>query len=108
MPPGWSPPPPGSVPPRRKRDAFADFRGRTWWELVLILLPAGLLPIGGFLGGACGVAGLAVNVWIAKKSLSAGSKVFAMIGVVLVSYLIFFMFATLWYVFVNRPTGSPV
>ena len=95
-------PPEAPRPASPKKSAFADFRGRTWWELVLILLPVGLLPIGGLLGGACAGAGLAVNLWIAKKSLPAAAKVAAMIGVVLTSYLIFFILATILYVAVHR------
>jgi len=99
MPPGppVAPPP---APPRRS--FFDDFRGRTWWELVLILLPVGLLPIGGLLGGACAGAGLAVNLWLAKKSFPGATKVFAMIGVVLASYLIFFILVTILYVAMHR------
>src|SRR5260370_36520225 len=55
-PPGWSPTPPTPpippppAPPRR-RDAFADFRGRRGWGLVL-LFPA--IPLG-TIGGLCRV-----------------------------------------------------
>jgi hypothetical protein len=97
------PSPPVAPPPASpKRSFFDDFRGRTWWELVLILLPVGLLPIGGLLGGACGGAGLVVNLWLAKKSFPLATKVFAMIGVVLASYLIFFALVTILYVAMHR------
>ena len=99
MPPGLPVAPPPASP---KTSFFDDFRGRTWWELVLILLPVGLLPIGGLLGGACGGAGLAVNLWLAKKSFPVATKVFAMIGVVLASYLIFFILVTILYVAMHR------
>ncbi|GAC1473060.1 MAG: hypothetical protein PVS3B2_08210 [Candidatus Dormibacteraceae bacterium] len=95
------PAPPGQPTPPVKRDALARFRGRQWWELLLIFLPITLV-IGGALGGATGFAALAVNLWIAKKSLSAATKVFAMIGVVLASYLIFFILATVLYVAIHR------
>src|SRR5258708_5372612 len=72
-PPGWSPTPPTPpippppAPPRR-RDAFADFRGRRWWELVLIFLPITLIPIGGLLGGATRRAAPALDPCNAQKS----------------------------------------
>jgi hypothetical protein len=99
MPPG---PPVAPPPASPKRSFFDDFRGRTWWELVLILLPVGLLPIGGLLGGACAGAGLAVNLWLAKKGIPVVTKVFAMIGVVLASYLTFFILVTILYVATHR------
>ena len=103
-PPGWSPTPlPPSPPPRR--DAFADFRGRKWWELVLIFLPITLIPIGGLLGGATGGAALALNLWIAKRSLETPIKVLVMVGVVVAAYVIFFTLATLLYVLVH-PSGG--
>jgi hypothetical protein len=102
-PPGWSPTPPPAPPPRR--DAFADFRGRKWWELVLIFLPITLIPIGGVLGGATGGAALALNLWIAKRSLETPIKVLVMIGVVVAAYVIFFTLATLLYVLVH-PSGG--
>jgi hypothetical protein len=101
-PPGWSPTPPPAPPPRR--DAFADFRGRKWWELVLIFLPITLIPIGGLLGGATGGAALALNLWIAKRSLETPIKVLVMVGVVVAAYVIFFTLATLLYVLVH-PSG---
>ncbi|HXB04831.1 MAG TPA: hypothetical protein VNY77_08195 [Candidatus Angelobacter sp.] len=102
-PPGWSPTPPPAPPPRR--DAFADFRGRKWWELVLIFLPITLIPIGGLLGGATGGAALALNLWIAKRSLETPIKVLVMVGVVVAAYVIFFTLATLLYVLVH-PSGG--
>jgi hypothetical protein len=107
-PPGWSqppspPPPPASAP--RKRETFADFRGRQWWELVLIFLPITLIPIGGLLGGATGGAALAFNLWIAKKSLETPIKVVVMVGVVVAAYVIFFTLATILYVLVHPSSG---
>jgi hypothetical protein len=106
-PPGWSPTPPTPPPPAppRRRDAFGDFRGRQWWELVLIFLPITLIPIGGLLGGATGGAALALNLWIAKRSFETPIKVVVMIGVVVAAYVIFFTLATLLYVLVH-PSGG--
>jgi hypothetical protein len=47
-------------------------------------------------------AGLAVNLWIARKSLPAASKVAAMIAVVLASYVLFFVLVTMLYVATHR------
>ena len=99
IPPG---PPVAPPPASPKRSFFDDFRGRTWWELVLILLPIGLLPIGGLLGGACGGAGLATNLWIAKKSLPLATTVVAMIGVVLASFVVFIILEVILYVAMHR------
>jgi len=67
-------------------------------------LPITLVPIGGLLGGATGVAALALNLWIAKKSFETAIKVLVMIGVVVAAYVVFFTIATLLYVLVH-PSG---
>jgi hypothetical protein len=103
-PPGWSPPPPTPPAPPRRRDAFADLRGRQWWELVLIFLPITLIPIGGLLGGATGGAALAMNLWIAKRTLATPNKVVLMIGVVVGAYVVFFSLADLLYILVHPST----
>jgi hypothetical protein len=68
-------------------------------------LPITLIPIGGLLGGATGGAALALNLWIAKRSLETPIKVLVMIGVVVAAYVIFFILATLLYALVH-PSGG--
>ncbi|MGW0798298.1 hypothetical protein [Streptomyces sp. NPDC002692] len=78
-----------------KPDQWAKFRGLAWWQLVLSITPALLLPIGGAIGGAIGAAGVFVNLSLARKPFGAPIKVLAMLGVVLASCLGYFLVAGL-------------
>jgi hypothetical protein len=68
-------------------------------------LPITLIPIGGLLGGATGAAALALNLWIAKRSLETPIKALVMIGVVVAAYVVFFTIATLLCVVVHPSSG---
>lgn len=83
-------------PPPRK-SFFDQFRGLAWWELVLVFLPLGLVIIGGLIGGVIGAIGLLSNLAIARRPMSSGVKATAMIGVVIMAYLVLFIIAGLLY-----------
>ncbi|MFD6968554.1 hypothetical protein [Streptomyces sp. NPDC059979] len=65
------------APPTKKK----LFEGLAPWQVVLSVLPLGLLFIGGAIGGALGAAGMVANVKIAKTQLPTAGKVAAMLGV---------------------------
>lgn len=72
-------------------DKWAQFRGLSWWQLVLTLLPIVLLPIGGAVGGLVGAAGVLSNLSVARRQLAVPLKVLAMLGVVVAAYLVYFV-----------------
>lgn len=80
-----------------KKDRWARFRGLRWWQLVLALLPLGLLPIGGALGGAIGVVAMLANIGLARRPFNAGLKVATMLGVVVLAYVADFVIAGVIY-----------
>ncbi len=61
------------------------FRGLRWWQLVLALLPLGLLPIGGAAGGAIGVVAMLANIGLARRPFNTGLKVATMLGAVVLA-----------------------
>ena len=83
--------------PVAKRDRFAQFRGLRWWQLVLSLLPIGVVAIGGLIGGAIGAIGLIVNLWLARRPIGTALKVVAMAGVVVGSYVFYLIIAGVIY-----------
>ncbi|MDA5281068.1 hypothetical protein [Streptomyces sp. Isolate_45] len=74
-----------------KPDPWAKFRGLAWWQLVLSIVPILLLPVGGAIGGAIGAVGLFANLSLARKPFGTPVKLLAMLGVVLASYLGYFI-----------------
>ncbi|WP_406840002.1 hypothetical protein ACICHK_34680 [Streptomyces sp. AHU1] len=80
-----------------KPDPWAKFRGLAWWQLVLSIVPILLMPIGGAIGGLIGAAGLFANLSLARKPFGTPVKLLAMLGVVLASYLGYFLVAGLAY-----------
>src|ERR1041384_3371524 len=64
-----------------KRDRWAAFRGLSWWQLVLSLLPLVLIGLGGLVGGAVGGAGAWLNLKVARRSLHPAVKALVMIVV---------------------------
>src|SRR5262249_14394910 len=80
-----------------KRDRFAQFRGLRWWQLVLTLLPIGLVGIGGLVGGLIGGIGLVINLWLARRPIGTGLKVVAMVSVVIASFVVYLIFAGVIY-----------
>jgi len=87
-------PPP--QPPARQ-GFFDRFRGLSWWELVLIFLPLGLVVLGGLIGGVFGAIALLSNLAIARRPMSSGVKAVVMIAIVCVAYLIVLVVAGLLY-----------
>lgn len=76
-----------------RKDRWAMFRGLAWWQLVLSLLPVGLIPLGGLIGGLFGGAAVAINVWLARRQLGAALQVMAMLGVSIAAYVLWFVVA---------------
>jgi len=76
-----------------RRDRWAQFRGLTWRQLVLSLLPLGLIGVGGLLGGLFGGVGLVINLALARRPLGVVPKVAAMLGVAVAAYVIYFVVA---------------
>lgn len=85
------------VPAAPRKDRWAAFRGLTWWQLVLTILPALLLFVGGLVGGLIGAIGLVANLQLARRQFSAGLKVAAMIAVVIACYLLYTVVAAVLY-----------
>ena len=88
---------PGTGQAPATKDRWARFRGLRWWQLVLALLPLGLLPIGGALGGAIGVVAMLANIGLARRPFNTGLKVATMLGVVVVAYAADFVIAGVIY-----------
>lgn len=91
------PPAGGDQQPVVKRDRFAQFRGLQWWQLLLSLLPIGVVAIGGLVGGLIGAIGLIVNLWLARRQIGTALKLVAMVGVVIASYVIYVIIAGVIY-----------
>ncbi len=60
---------------------------------MLVFLPVGLVVIGGLIGGVIGAIGLLSNLAIARRPMSSGVKAAAMIGIVIVAYVVLFIIA---------------
>lgn len=85
------------APPPARRGFFDQFRGLQWWEIVLVVLPLGLVVLGGLIGAVIGILGLIGNLAIARRVPSVGLRATAMIGVVIACYVIIFIVAALLY-----------
>jgi hypothetical protein len=83
--------------PVAKRDRFVQFRGLRWWQLVLSLLPIGLIGFGGLLGGVIGAIGLIINLGLARRQIGTRLKVVAMMGIVVASYVVYLIIAGVIY-----------
>lgn len=86
------PPQVGPLAPLTKKKLFD---GLSPWQLVLSLLPLGLLLIGGAIGGGVGALGMVANVKIAKTQLPTPAKAAAMLGVDLAAVVVFLVVAGL-------------
>lgn len=73
---------------REKGDRWAAFRGLSWWQVVLSLLPLVLIGLGGLVGGAVGGAGAWLNLKVARGSLHPAVKALIMVVVVVVTYVV--------------------
>lgn len=85
------------APPPARRGFFDQFRGLQWWEIVLVVIPLGLVILGGLIGAVLGILGLIANLQIARRVASPGLRALAMIGVVIACYVIIFIVAALLY-----------
>src|SRR5262245_22637913 len=81
----------GADPTPKKRTIFAEFKGMTWWQVVLAVIPLGLIGVGGAIGGLIGALALLANIKIAKAGMNAAVKGLVMIGVDVLA-------AGVWYV----------
>ncbi|MDX3075630.1 hypothetical protein ACIP98_35235 [Streptomyces sp. NPDC088354] len=90
----------GARPDLGKTDHWSRFRGLTWWQWVLSVLPFGLF-VGGALGAGIGLLGIAANTSIARKQFPAPLKALAMTGVVLAAYLVWLAIAVILNTTVN-------
>ena len=96
---------PSQAPQPAKRGFFDQFRGLQWWEIVLAVLPLGLVVIGGLVGAVIGILGLIANLAIARRVQSVGVRAGVMVGVVIVCYAVVIIIATLIYV-ATHPTTT--
>lgn len=71
-----------------KADRWAAFRGLSWWQLVLTLLPLALIALGGLIGGAVGGGAAWVNLKIARSAMPAAVQALVMIVVAGAAYLV--------------------
>lgn len=71
-----------------KGDRWAVFRGLSWWQLVLSLLPLVLIPLGGLVGGAIGAGAAWVNLKVARSAMNVAVKALVMILVVGAAYVV--------------------
>jgi hypothetical protein len=72
------------------------FRGLTWWQLLLVLLPFGLL-LSGIIGGVFGAVAILSNLAIARRPFSSPVKAAMMIAIVVLAYLIVYVIAVIIY-----------
>lgn len=63
------------------------------WELILAVLPIGLVGIGGAAGGAAGAIGVVVNLSVARRPWPAVLRVVASLGVVAVAAIAWYLVA---------------
>jgi len=63
------------------------------WELILAVLPIGLLGIGGALGGAAGAIGVVVNLSVARRPWPAVLRVVASLGVLAAAAVAWYLVA---------------
>jgi hypothetical protein len=76
-----------------KGDRWAAFRGLSWWQLVLSLVPLALIGLGGLIGGAVGGAGTWVNLKVARSALHPAVKALVMIMVIGAAYVVWLIVA---------------
>jgi len=89
---------PADPPPARKRQGIlGDLRDYRWWQLLLAFMPLGNLVIGGLLGAAIGLFGAYANLALARRKMSIGVQLAAMIGIVIGCYVVTVVIAALVY-----------
>ena len=84
--------------PQPPRQSILDrFRGLTWWQLLLVLLPFGLVLLGGLIGGVFGAIAILTNLAIARRPYSPWRKAAMMTGILVLSYAIVYVIVVLIY-----------
>ena len=61
-----------------------------WYDYVLIILPIGLVGIGGIIGGVCGAMGAYFNTQVARLPLPAPLRILIALGVTLAAAAVWF------------------
>jgi hypothetical protein len=90
-------------PPQPPKQSFFDrFRGLSWWELVLVLIPLGLLVLGGLVGGVTGAIALLSNLAVARRPIAPGIKVALMIAIIFIAYVLVIIIDSLIYAASHR------
>jgi hypothetical protein len=79
------------------KSLLASFKGLAWWELLLVLLPLGLVLLGGLTGGIFGAVAILSNLAIARRPFSSPAKAAMMIAIVVLAYLIVYVIAVISY-----------
>ena len=75
----------------RGRGLRAQFEGLSRLQVVLAVLPLGLVPIGGAIGGGFGGLASVANLAVARRQASAATKAVSMICICVVAYGAFFV-----------------
>ena len=84
--------------PQPPRQSILDrFRGLTWWQLLLVLLPFGLVLLGGLIGGVFGAIAILTNLAIARRPYSPWRQAAMMTGILVLSYAIVYVIVVLIY-----------
>lgn len=65
------------------------------WELILAVLPIGLVGIGGAIGGAAGAIGVVVNLSVARRPWPVALRVVASLGVLAAAAVAWYLVALL-------------
>jgi hypothetical protein len=79
------------TPGRDRRGLRKQLQGLQWWQAVLVLLPLGLIGVGGALGGGIGGAAAVANLSLARRPMAAAAKFLAMAGLCAVAFVVFFL-----------------
>jgi hypothetical protein len=74
---------------------FDSFRGLIWWQLLLVVLPFGLVLLGGLIGGVFGAIAILTNLAITRRPYSSLRQAAMMIGIVVLAYLIVYVIVLL-------------
>lgn len=99
--------PPQPAPPQPQRQGFfGQFRGMSWWQIVLVVLPLTLVLFGGLLGGVIGALAAIGNTYVARGRLSATLKVLVMIGLAVAAYIVWFIVALVITLALHPATAS--
>lgn len=82
-------------PEAPRRRGWADFRGLTWWQLVLSFLPLLLIGLGGLIGGLIGAGAMVINLKIARSQMGSIAKAGSMILIAGLAYIVWSIVVTI-------------